>query len=113
MGTRRRPIGRVILARCAFIVLLLFAASVHATYYNFEAGHVRPLALSPDGTRLFAVNTPDNRLAIFDVTPEGLSLAAEIPVGMRPVASRSARDTGATRSLGRESPSPTASASYR
>ena len=28
----------------------------------FESGQVRPLALSPDGKLLFAVNTPDNRL---------------------------------------------------
>lgn len=53
-------------------------------FVNFETGHVRPLALSPDGTRLFAVNTPDNRLAIYDVTSTGLSLFAEVPVGMEP-----------------------------
>src|SRR5262245_8924339 len=36
-------------------------------YTLFESGHVRPLALSPDGSTLFAVNTPDNRLEIFKV----------------------------------------------
>ena len=67
------------------------AAAAHAqsapgSFVNFESGHVRPLALSPDGTRLFAVNTPDARLAIFDVTAAGLVLAAEVPVGLEPVA---------------------------
>ena len=31
-------------------------------YTLFETLQVRPLALSPDGNTLFAVNTPDNRL---------------------------------------------------
>ena len=31
-------------------------------FTTFETGHVRPLALSSDGTRLYAVNTPDNRV---------------------------------------------------
>ena len=34
---------------------------------------------SPDGTRLFAVNTPDNRLAIYDVGVGSLTLQAEVP----------------------------------
>ena len=41
------------------------AQSAGGAFVNFESGHVRPLALSPDGSRLFAVNTPDNRLAIY------------------------------------------------
>ncbi len=56
------------------LALLVFApaSAVAQSFVNFESGHVRPLALSPDGSRLFAVNTPDNRLAIFDVTAGGL-----------------------------------------
>jgi len=61
------------------------AQSPPGSFVNFESGHVRPLALSPDGSRLFAVNTPDGRLAIFDVTATGLTLAAEVPVGLEPV----------------------------
>jgi len=63
-----------------------FGQSPAGTFTNFETGHVRPLALSPDGTRLFAVNSTDNRLAIYDVTGAGLSLYAEVPVGMEPTA---------------------------
>ena len=62
------------------------AQSPIAAFVNFESGHVRPLALSPDASRLFAVNTPDNRLAIYDVSAGGLTLAAEVPVGLEPVA---------------------------
>ena len=49
-------------------------------FIAFESGHVRPLALSADGTKLFAVNTPNNTLEVFNVTPAGLQLAARVPV---------------------------------
>ncbi|ABA59173.1 YncE family protein [Nitrosococcus oceani] len=52
----------------------------------FESGQVRPLALSPDGRHLFAVNTPDNRLEIFRVRKRGLRHIDSIPVGLEPVA---------------------------
>src|SRR5262249_31008701 len=56
------------------------------SFVTFESGQVRPLALSPDKSRLFAVNPPDDRLEVFDVTPDGLTHAASIPVGLEPVA---------------------------
>ncbi|MFV8756167.1 hypothetical protein ACNOYE_36930 [Nannocystaceae bacterium ST9] len=52
----------------------------------FESGQVRPLALSPNGKHLFAVNTPDNRLEIFRIRPWGLQHQASVPVGLEPVA---------------------------
>jgi 6-phosphogluconolactonase (cycloisomerase 2 family) len=52
----------------------------------FESGQVRPLALSPDGQWLFAVNTPDNRLEVFRIHPHGLEHRASVPVGLEPVA---------------------------
>ncbi|WP_255215664.1 beta-propeller fold lactonase family protein [Pseudenhygromyxa sp. WMMC2535] len=52
----------------------------------FESGQVRPLALSPDGERLFAVNTPDNRLEIYAITDDGLVHEGSVPVGLEPVA---------------------------
>lgn len=75
----------------AFLSLLFFIGFPVYTFsldsfVEFESGQVRPLALSADGTRLFAVNTPDNRLEIFDVTGVGLTHTASIPVGMEPVA---------------------------
>ena len=56
------------------------------SYINFESGQVRPLALSPNGLQLFAVNTPDNSLEIFDVDGAGLTHVASVGVGMEPVA---------------------------
>ena len=63
----------------------MFGAAAQS-YVNFEGKQTAPVRLSPDGTRLFAVNTPDNRLSVFDVTsPLNPVLIAEIPVGLEPV----------------------------
>ena len=53
---------------------------------TFESNATRPLALSPDGTRLFAVNTPGHSLEIFSVGAAGLVHEDSILVGVDPVA---------------------------
>ena len=70
-------------------------------FVTFESGQVRPLALSPDGSRLFAVDTPDDRLEIFNVTASGLTHSASVPVGMEPVAvaARSANEVWVVNNL--------------
>lgn len=78
------PTRRLLLAVCA--VLIASTPARAAGFTLFESGHVRPLALSPDGLQLFAVNTPDNRLEIFDITPAGLTPAGSVTVGLEPVA---------------------------
>ena len=66
----------------------VFAAQAFAqsSFVTFESGQVRPLALSADGTRLYAVNTPDNNLEIFSVGTSGLTKLSSISVGLEPVA---------------------------
>ena len=54
-------------------------------FVEFESGHVRPLALSPDGKSLFAVNTPNGTLEVFDLTSTAPG-PKRIPVGLEPVA---------------------------
>lgn len=61
------------------------AQSQTASYKSFEAPQVHPLAITPDGTRLLAVNTPNNTLSVFHLTGRTLTLMAEIPVGLEPV----------------------------
>ena len=56
------------------------------SFITFESGHVRPVAMTPDGTKLFAVNTPDNRLEVFTISEGSLTHTDSIPVGMEPVA---------------------------
>src|SRR5215471_11306048 len=60
--------------------------SAQSSFVLFETGQVRPLALSPDGTHLFAVNTPDGRLEIFSVGANRLTKTGSVEVGMEPVA---------------------------
>ena len=76
--------------RSLLIVVLLgwgAAADEPDTFFvTFESGHVRPIALSPDGSQLFVTNTPDNTLEIFDVAAGGLTFSAAVPVGLEPVA---------------------------
>jgi DNA-binding beta-propeller fold protein YncE len=83
---RRHPGGALATLAVAALLAAGAAGAQAPSFIEFESGHVRPLALSPDGTRLFAVNTPDNRLEVFDVTGASPRLVAEVPVGLEPVA---------------------------
>jgi len=94
-GLHRHAVCRVI-SKALFAATLTaglsagFDASATTTttpsYTLFESGQVRPLALSPSGKLLFAVNTPDNRLEVFAVKAGGLIHRGSIPVGLEPVA---------------------------
>jgi YVTN family beta-propeller protein len=73
------------------VCVALFASALTGqvpttAFVNFEASQTNPIRLSPDGLRLFAVDTPDARLSVFDVSnsPSPV-LIAEIPVGIEPV----------------------------
>ena len=79
---RNRCIGSLAVA---FVFSLATAQA--ADFIAFESGPVRPMAMSPDGRTLFAVNTPDNRLEIYAVDDSGtLEHLSSVPVGMEPVA---------------------------
>ena len=62
-------------------------AQVAATaFVNFEGAQTRPISISGDGSRLYALNTPDNRLSVFSLAnPAAPALISEIPVGIEPV----------------------------
>jgi DNA-binding beta-propeller fold protein YncE len=80
--------------RCALTAAFFSGASLLSSgeaiasdnYALFESGQVRPLALSPSGRLLLAVNTPDNRLEIFLVASKNLIKVDSVPVGLEPVA---------------------------
>src|ERR1035441_3300938 len=49
-------------------------------FVNFEGAQTNPIRLSSDGTRLFALNTPDTRVSVFDISnPSSPALIVEIP----------------------------------
>jgi YVTN family beta-propeller protein len=80
---RESLVNRIILAAAFFSAA--FAQVKESAYVNFEGAQTNPVRLSPDGTRLFAVNTPDARLSVFDISKSKPLLIAEIPVGIEPV----------------------------
>src|SRR5262245_18537224 len=75
----------------AFLLLVrpdpehVVAETKPSDFKSFESPQVHPLALTPDGTRLLAVNTPDHRLSVFQLTGSQPELVAQIPVGLEPV----------------------------
>src|SRR2546422_8360507 len=79
---------RVIRLGRSFLLLAvaLSAAPAAASFVTFETGQVRPLAFSPDGSQLFAVNTPDDRLEIFSLAGGNLTHTGTVPVGLEPCA---------------------------
>ncbi len=76
----------VFAALLACLVLVGGSAGAQPSFVAFESGPVRPIALSPDGARLFVANTPANRLEIFDVDDDGIHPTGSVPVGLEPVA---------------------------
>lgn len=61
------------------------------TFAHFEGRQTHPIAFTPGATRLLALNTPDARLSVFDVsnaTNAAPTLLSEIPVGLEPVSVR-------------------------
>ena len=64
-------------------------------FVNWETPHVSPLDLTPDGARLLAVNTPDNRLQVIDITGDQPAPLASIFTGLEPVSVRARGDNEA------------------
>ena len=61
------------------------AETLPSDFKSFESPQVHPLALTPDGSRLLAVNTPDHRLSVFQLSSGEPTLMFEISVGLEPV----------------------------
>ena len=77
---------RAFLPALAVLALTVGNPATAAPFTLFETGQVRPLALSPSGKYLYAVNTPDNRLEVFQITSTGLTPLTSVPVGLEPLA---------------------------
>jgi YVTN family beta-propeller protein len=79
------------------LTAVLFAGTVAAAqnFVHWESPHVSPLALTPDKTRLLAVNTADDRLEVFDVTGILPQRLEAVQVGLDPVSVRARSNTEA------------------
>src|SRR5436309_7261795 len=82
------------LAAGVLLIGLAVCGTVRAQYVNFESSQVHPMALTPAGSKLLVVNTPDALLEVFTVLPGGgLAPLASIPVGLEPVSVTPRSDT--------------------
>jgi DNA-binding beta-propeller fold protein YncE len=81
-----RFLNRAAAFAIAAVVVSAAPALAQRSFWEFESGQVRPLAMSSDGTKLYAVNTPRNKLEVLTVGSGGLSPQASVPVGLEPVA---------------------------
>src|SRR6186997_1799139 len=70
----------------ALLSAVLPASRAAASFMTFESGQVRPLARTPDGHTLLALDTPDARLEVFAIADGDLTHVASVPVGLEPVA---------------------------
>ena len=80
------------------------ASSTGPSFIEFESGQVRPIAMSPNGRTLFATNTPNGTLEVFDLA-SGMPAARygvisgipafryRVAVGLEPVALAARSDT--------------------
>ena len=82
----QRTLTGVMFLVLAVTMMPIGAQSASPAYANFEPSQTNPIRLSADGTRLFAVNTANSSLSVFDVTtPSTPKLLTEVPVGLGPV----------------------------
>lgn len=84
-------------AGLALILQILFAPTISMgqSFVNWETPHVHPLDMTPDGQKLIAVNTADNRLEVFDISSGAPRPIGSIPVGLDPVTVRARSNTEA------------------
>lgn len=80
------------------VLVFIFFITRGLAFEHFEARHLHPVELTPDGSRLLAVNSLEGRLSVLfpgdSANPEPI-LLAEIPVGLEPVTVRARTNTEA------------------
>ena len=54
-----------------------------------------PIDMTPDGSKLLAVNTADNRLEVFDLSVRRPVSLGSVPVGLDPVTERARNNSEA------------------
>src|SRR5215471_9951177 len=95
MNQKRTTILRALFVTVALAVTVAYKAQPTRVFADtnpysqaftaFESGQVRPLGITPDKKFLLAVNTPDAKLEIFKIMPNGLDYRTSVPVGLEPV----------------------------
>jgi YVTN family beta-propeller protein len=84
---------RIRMEHAIMVSSLVPAVLAHGqSFVHWETAQVSPVDLTPGGGLLLVVNTPDNRLELFDVTNQGISATGSVPVGLDPVSVRARSD---------------------
>lgn len=84
--THRLLVPVFLFAIVALGLSTIIAGKPPASFANLEPARTNPIRLSADGTRLYAVNPPNNSVSVFDASnQQSPTLIAEIPVGVGPV----------------------------
>lgn len=94
MLARRLTPALFTLAAGATLTPLTLARQATAVW-NWESPHVSPIAITPSGQTLLAVNTADNRLETFSVATGQPVWTGSISVGLDPVSVRALNDSTA------------------
>lgn len=95
MGSFPRRVAQLSLGIGFIATLASSACAGSGSFVNWESPQVSPIALTPSGSILLAVNTADNRLEVFSVQRGAISHLRSIPVGLDPVSVRARSNTEA------------------
>lgn len=87
--------GMLSLATALFFGLASSASLAQSDYTNWESPQTHSIELTPSGMQLLAVNTPDARLEVFDLSGGTPVKRGSISVGLDPVAVRARTDNEA------------------
>jgi YVTN family beta-propeller protein len=71
-----------------FLISLFTAHYSSADYQHFEARQVHPLAMTPDGTRLVAVDSANACITVFNLSSGTPVRLSQLPVGLEPASVR-------------------------
>ncbi len=89
MSLSTQPSWRFVLLAVLAAMMIHWSITAQAPvpgFANFEGAQTNPIRLSNDGTHLFAVNTPNASLSVFNVSQAAKPvLLLEIPTGLEPV----------------------------
>ncbi len=90
-------IHRRVLLVCILPFLSALPSPAQNVWPNWESAHVHPIATTPSGMRLLAVNTADQRVEMFDLSGDASLPRAmtSIAVGLEPISVRTRSDSEA------------------
>jgi DNA-binding beta-propeller fold protein YncE len=88
-----RPTRHLTIACLVLTAITSAALGRTSTYVNWESPQTHSVEVTPNGATLLVVNTPDNRLEVFDVAGSTFNRRGSVSVGLDPVSVRARSNT--------------------